>query len=388
MAKAKGQALIIDYCAAGKVMIQCFMKASVISLTVLFFFFPPVQAASAGPLYDHYQDLKNTYPQFFQRLLDTQMVSDNEIRNWLSDIDDYLANRNEVVTQTNFKAYMTNALLNTLFIDENKAVYDAVISAYNQELNEYFSTGNVSGTLAGFYDAVKTVILGHVVIADPPSNNSRLTNYGGPLKVNISGFLKSVQYYYTLDGSTPTTSGTLYTGIPIEISMANGPKTLRAIAVKNNTVSDTAVFTYDTARGTIQGVVCQEATALRRVRVYLELDGREFDASVDEKGSFKLENVPAGSRIIKIVSDKYLSEGIQVQLMPGQIAVVPELTMRAGDLNGDGKIDTADLGILSSDYGYKKSGEAPYSAADINEDAVVDLSDLGWIATNYGATAN
>lgn len=351
--------------------------------------------ADAGPLYDHYQDLKNAYPNFFQRLLDTQRANDTQIRNWLSTIDDNLAGKSEVITQTNFKDNMTNALLNTLFMNENTAISNAVFTAYSQEI----STGNVSGDLAGFYDAVKTVVLSHVVLTDTPPNNL-LTNYVGPLKVNLSGFMTGVQYYYTLDGSTPTTSSNLFTGTPIEISLAKEQKILKVIAAKKNTVtingtvtdtvsvSDTVVFTYDTAKGSIQGVVRQEATALRRVKMYLELDGQEFDAAVDANGNFSLDNVPAGSRFIKCTSDKYLSASVQVQLGPGQLAKAPELIMRAGDLNDDGRIDLSDLGILSSAYGYNKSGGMPYSAADINEDGVVDLSDLGWLAANYGMTAN
>ena len=371
-------------------------KISIVLFLVAFFSLAAMSScADAGPLYDHYWDLKNAYPNFFQRLLNTQKADDTQIRNWLSTVDDNLAGKREVITQTNFKDNMTNALLNTLLMIENKAVSNAVFAAYSQKI----STGNVSGDLAGFYDAVKTVVLSHVVLTDFPPNN-QLTNYAGPLKVNLSGFMTSVQYYYTLDGSTPTTSSNLFTGTPIEISLAMEQKILKVIAAKKNTVtingtvtdtisvSDTAVFIYDAARGTVQGVVRQEATALRRVRLYLELDGQEFDAAIDENGNYRLDNVPAGSRVIKGISDKYLSARVPIQLAPEQLAKAPELIMRAGDLNGDGKIDLADLGILSSAYGYKKSGGAPYSAADINEDGVVDLSDLGWLAANYGMTAN
>jgi uncharacterized protein (DUF2141 family) len=49
-----------------------------------------------------------------------------------------------------------------------------------------------------------------------------------------------------------------------------------------------------------------------------------------------------------------------------------------GDLNGDGVIDTADLGILLANFG----GGGP--VGDLNGDGVVDTSDLGILLANFG----
>jgi hypothetical protein len=51
---------------------------------------------------------------------------------------------------------------------------------------------------------------------------------------------------------------------------------------------------------------------------------------------------------------------------------------RTGDLNGDGFVDSADLGILLTAWGTNNA------AADINDDGIVDSADLGQLLSNWG----
>ena len=360
-------------------------KVSVICIPgFLLSMFVVLSTAFAGPLYDNYYELKGIYPQFFQRLLDTKETNDTQIRDWLGEIDFLLSGNYEVINNTNFSSELNSILINTYLMPEHKAVWKAITAAYTQELSAFLADNGLSGDLAGFYYAVKDVFLDSIVVVDPRPDN--LLNNNEPVMVSLNGSLFGVGYYYTLDGSEPTTLSGLYNGAPIGVSQIAGPKTLKVIAAKNNTTGDVFDFTY--ARCTVNGVVRQEATELRRARVFLELDGKEYDASVDSQGNFLLNSVPAGNRIFRIVSEKYLPVRIQVKLEPGQAALLPEYTMRAGDLNGDGKIELADLGVLSTSYGKKMGGDSAYDAADINEDGIVDLVDLGWLATNYGMSAD
>lgn len=55
------------------------------------------------------------------------------------------------------------------------------------------------------------------------------------------------------------------------------------------------------------------------------------------------------------------------------------MTGPVGDLNGDGRVDTADLGLLIANFGSNNP------AADINQDGVVDTADLGLLISNFGA---
>ena len=50
-----------------------------------------------------------------------------------------------------------------------------------------------------------------------------------------------------------------------------------------------------------------------------------------------------------------------------------------GDINGDGAVDTADLGLLIASFGTTNA------SADINQDGLVDTADLGLLIANFGA---
>ena len=56
----------------------------------------------------------------------------------------------------------------------------------------------------------------------------------------------------------------------------------------------------------------------------------------------------------------------------------------AGDVNGDGVIDTADLGQLLGDFGNVGPGEP----ADLNGDGMVDTADLGLLLGEFGQSCN
>ena len=50
------------------------------------------------------------------------------------------------------------------------------------------------------------------------------------------------------------------------------------------------------------------------------------------------------------------------------------------DINGDGVVDTADLGILMASFGTGMAG-----AGDINGDGIVDTADLGTFIAAFGS---
>ena len=54
-----------------------------------------------------------------------------------------------------------------------------------------------------------------------------------------------------------------------------------------------------------------------------------------------------------------------------------------GDLNGDGRVDLADLGILLADFGCTPPATCP---GDIDGDGDTDLADLGILLSNFGNT--
>ncbi len=60
-----------------------------------------------------------------------------------------------------------------------------------------------------------------------------------------------------------------------------------------------------------------------------------------------------------------------------------EILLCTGDVNGDGVVDTADLGALIASFG---ASVIPWSAGDFNGDGLVDTADLGLLIANFGNT--
>jgi CubicO group peptidase (beta-lactamase class C family) len=54
---------------------------------------------------------------------------------------------------------------------------------------------------------------------------------------------------------------------------------------------------------------------------------------------------------------------------------------KAGDVNGDGKVNMVDIGIIANAYGTNPTGD---TRADLNGDGVVNVVDLGIVIDNYG----
>ncbi|GAB4432456.1 MAG: hypothetical protein Kow0031_13850 [Anaerolineae bacterium] len=75
-----------------------------------------------------------------------------------------------------------------------------------------------------------------------------------------------------------------------------------------------------------------------------------------------------------LVAEGGVVGGAGAPAVTGQRVVNPA----AGDINGDGRVDIADLSFVASRYGL------PDPAADLNGDGVVDMQDIAVIATNYG----
>ncbi|MBN2296293.1 MAG: hypothetical protein JXM70_27935, partial [Pirellulales bacterium] len=61
-----------------------------------------------------------------------------------------------------------------------------------------------------------------------------------------------------------------------------------------------------------------------------------------------------------------------------------------GDLNLDGRVDVADLGILAMNYNPNNPPpiiiRPPWTMGDVTRDGIVDVSDLGTLAAYYGTT--
>ncbi len=75
------------------------------------------------------------------------------------------------------------------------------------------------------------------------------------------------------------------------------------------------------------------------------------------------------------------ADNVVAGLPSGELEVAYTL---AGDANLDGKVDSADFGILADNYG---ASGAVWDEGDFNYDGKVDSADFGILAVNYGQSA-
>ena len=71
----------------------------------------------------------------------------------------------------------------------------------------------------------------------------------------------------------------------------------------------------------------------------------------------------------------------QIYDLVGSITIDEVMAGCVGDINGDGITDTADLGILISEFG---TFPAPGAGSDLNGDSMVDTADLGILIGAFG----
>ena len=90
-----------------------------------------------------------------------------------------------------------------------------------------------------------------------------------------------------------------------------------------------------------------------------------------------LLRVGPGTHTVVVQMGGYLDAETTLVAGPG-INALPPVRLLAGDLNGDGCVDSADVEIVSAAYG------ADLAQGDINADGVVDIADAALVAGNFG----
>lgn len=106
-------------------------------------------------------------------------------------------------------------------------------------------------------------------------------------------------------------------------------------------------------------------------------------AKVSEDGSYSIA-VPAGTYTVRAIVPGHIQEAEQVDVNGDVTHDFGPLA--AGDVNGDGKVDLADLQLAAKQFGKERNGSWPSaatSAADINRDDAIDLLDISFILENY-----
>jgi hypothetical protein len=103
----------------------------------------------------------------------------------------------------------------------------------------------------------------------------------------------------------------------------------------------------------------------------------------DANGQFSIQNIPAGTWSAVASRQGYLSAlKPVVVVLGGHDVLLPDATLRSGDVNADCAVNIFDLVIVS--VSYNPAGPVSDPRADINGDGVVNLFDLVSVTINYG----
>jgi Dockerin type I domain len=97
-------------------------------------------------------------------------------------------------------------------------------------------------------------------------------------------------------------------------------------------------------------------------------------------GTFSL-TAPAGTYSIAATASGFLSAKGSATIVGGSNSTKPEITLLAGDLDGNNVIDQFDALTIGMNY----NGTTP-AAADLNNDGVINVLDLELLAANYRKT--
>jgi hypothetical protein len=194
------------------------------------------------------------------------------------------------------------------------------------------------------------------------------------------------------------------TANPTHTSVAANTPTVNHTAEATNTPVQTATPSTPTATAQqptptqIPGVSPTPTATLSpytgRARGTVHLEGRNdhseavisiagLYAVTDAAGQYRIDNVPAGVWSAVTGHSAYLSSlRSAVVVLSGQDVVLPDVTLRGGDANGDCTTNLFDLVIIA--VAYNPGGPLSDARADLNADGIVNIQDLVLAAKNYG----
>jgi hypothetical protein len=98
-------------------------------------------------------------------------------------------------------------------------------------------------------------------------------------------------------------------------------------------------------------------------------------------GSFRFDNLTPGSYAVQVYGEGYMAL-IKSFEVSGAGTELPVITLRAGDTNGDQRIDLTDAALIGANFGLTGATVPP--SADLNRDSAVNIIDLALIGGNFG----
>ncbi len=108
-------------------------------------------------------------------------------------------------------------------------------------------------------------------------------------------------------------------------------------------------------------------------------EGSEYSVNANSMGNYSIADLEAGTYTLKISGGKYVERTYETTVADSDLAIDVELNP-LGDINGDGKVTTADVGMANSHAkginileGYK------LACADAKTDGAITTADVGMI---------
>lgn len=243
----------------------------------------------------------------------------------------------------------------------------------------------IRGEFAGKKGEVKiTVIDIPGPLASPPPGL-----YINEVKVNLESAVPGTRIYYTLDGTDPDEESELY----IEPLIIQESKLVKARAYLEGIPGSLIALPYTIKDGAfVTGSLELQGRSQvdGKTRVYfLDENGNKYlPQSLSPRGEFNIE-LPLGKYRMVASREQYLTrvlkfkldeKGIEKELQP--------VTLPAGDINSDNRIDIHDLTLLSLAFQTRPGNKHWNPLADLNGDGIVDILDLTLLTKNYGLTGD
>jgi len=204
---------------------------------------------------------------------------------------------------------------------------------------------------------------------------------------------------FALPQPIPTTTGTpgptavpTATPSPSPTASATRSPTPSATTTPTSTPSPTATASPSPTPTTAPSATPTTAPAFGLLRGRVLLQGRSSHegttvelengavTTTNAEGRYLFSDLSPGSHVVSVRYAGYLEAQHPGVLIPaGSQITLTDLTLRAGDPNGDCVVDLFDLIKVASSLGELQPG-----AADLNSDGAVDVFDLILVSSNFG----
>lgn len=110
-----------------------------------------------------------------------------------------------------------------------------------------------------------------------------------------------------------------------------------------------------------------------------------FSGNTLEDGTYSIASVAADTYTMTVEKSSYLRYVTEVEISDN--GVMADITLYAGDVNGDKYVNGADSTLLLSNFGVSSGTAGRDERADINGDSYINGGDLSLLLSNFGKNA-